>query len=57
MFLIASCGKIKQTTTMSGRVIDYGTGEPIENVQIYVRDGFTGSGPILDNMISVIMKH
>ncbi len=49
MLLLASCGKIKQTTTMSGRVIDFGTGEPIENVRIYVRDGFTGSGPILDN--------
>lgn len=49
MFLLASCGKIKQTTTMSGKVIDYATIEPIENVRIYVRDGFTGSGPILDN--------
>ncbi len=34
---------------MSGRVIDFGTGEPIENVQIYVQDGFTGSGPILNH--------
>ncbi|WP_235295965.1 carboxypeptidase-like regulatory domain-containing protein [Portibacter marinus] len=34
---------------MSGRVIDFGTGEPIENVRIYVQDGFTGSGPIINH--------
>ncbi|WP_235295968.1 carboxypeptidase-like regulatory domain-containing protein [Portibacter marinus] len=34
---------------MSGRVIDFGTREPIENVRIYVQDGFTGSGPILNH--------
>ncbi|WP_235295966.1 carboxypeptidase-like regulatory domain-containing protein [Portibacter marinus] len=34
---------------MSGRVKDFGTGEPIENVRIYVQDGFTGSGPILNH--------
>ncbi len=46
---MVSCGKVKQTTTMSGQVVDYGTGEPIENVQIYVQDGITGSGPILNH--------
>lgn len=49
LLLLASCKKIKQSTTMSGGVIDYGTGEPIENVQIYVQDDFRGSGPILNN--------
>ena len=43
------CSKIERTTSVSGTVLDFGSGEPIENVKIHLKDGWDSSSPFTND--------
>ncbi len=49
-FTLISCTKNReQTVFISGTVVDFGSGEPIVDAKIHVKDGFNGSGPFTES--------
>ena len=53
LLCLASCGDEEFTTTVSGKVVNFGSREPIEGAYVYLKDGVGSSGPIIyDSNIS-----
>jgi len=49
-FTFSSCTKNRERTVfISGTVVDFGSGEPILDAKIHVKDGFNGSGPFTES--------
>ena len=47
LLISIGCKDKGETTTVKGRVVDFGTKEPIEGVRVNLRDGLGGYDPIL----------
>ena len=47
LLTLSSCMDDEFTTTVSGKVVNFGSREPVEGAYVYLKDGVGSSGPII----------